>query len=86
MMINPSLVFVILLLWLPKVVKSQYEGLDSTRKQAQINSDEAPFADEIVSYRYKDIEYSGLDFTAFGSGVSYLLELSPYTGFHYNYK
>ena len=55
MMINPSLVFVILLLWLPKVVKSQYEGLDSTRKQAQINSDEAPFADEIVSYRYKDI-------------------------------
>jgi len=86
MMINPSLVFVILLLWLPKVVKSQYEGLDSTRKQAQIEIDETPFADEIVSYRYKDIEYSGLDFTAFGSGVSYLLELSPYTGFHYNDK
>jgi hypothetical protein len=55
-MINPSLVFVILLLWLPKTAKSQYEGLDSTRKQAQIKIDEAPFADEIVSYRYKLID------------------------------
>jgi hypothetical protein len=82
MRINPSLVFVILLLIFPQIGISQYEGLDSTRKQAPKNQEEIPFADEIISYRYKDVEYSGLDFTAFGSGISYLLELSPYTGFH----
>jgi len=83
-MIKPSLVFVILLFILPKYVKSQYEGLDSSRKKATIYTDEAPFADEIVTYRYSDIEYNGVDFTAFGSGVSYLLEISPYTGIHFN--
>lgn len=84
MMIKPPLVFVILSLVVPKFVKSQYEGLDSTRKQATIHSDNTPFADEIVAYRYSDIEYSGLDFTAFGSGISYLIEISPYTGIHIN--
>ena len=86
MRINPPLVFVILLLIFPQIGKSQYEGLDSTRKQAPKEEQETPFADEIEAYRYKDVEYSGLDFTAFGSGISYLLELSPYTGFHIDNK
>ena len=86
MRINPPLVFVILLLIFPQIGKSQYEGLDSTRKQAPKKEKETPFADEIEAYRYKDVEYSGLDFTAFGSGISYLLELSPYTGFHIDNK
>ena len=86
MRINPPLVFVILLLIFPQIGKSQYEGLDSTRKQAPKKEQETPFADEIEAYRYKDVEYSGLDFTAFGSGISYLLELSPYTGFHIDNK
>lgn len=67
---------------------SQYEGLDSNRRQIkEINKEnEAPFADEIVAYRYKDLQYNGADVTAFGYGGVYSLELSPYTGLHFNNK
>lgn len=81
---NTPLVSVIVLLLLSNSIFAQYEGLDSTRKQAKKSIQETKFADEIVAYRYKDIEYSGLEFTAFGSGVTYLLELAPYTGIHIN--
>jgi hypothetical protein len=83
---NTPLVFIIVILLLSNSVFGQYEGLDSTRKQANQSIQETQFADEIVAYRYKDIAYHGLDFTAFGSGITYLFELAPYTGIHFNEK
>jgi hypothetical protein len=83
---NTPLVFVIVILLLSNSVFGQYEGLDSTRKQTKNPIQETKFADEIVAYRYKDIKYNGLDFTAFGSGITYSMELAPYTGFHINEK
>jgi hypothetical protein len=65
---------------------AQYEGLDSTRKQAYEKTEEAPFVDEITVYRYKDLAYSGLDFTLFGGGLSNSLEIAPFTGLHFNDK
>lgn len=69
-------------------VYSQYEGLDSNRRQIKElkKIEEPPFADEIVAYRYKDLKYSGIDMTAFGYGGVYSLEASPYTGLHFNNK
>lgn len=83
---NTPLVSVIVMLLLSNSTYAQYEGLDSTRKQAKRPIKETKFADDIVAYRYKDIEYSGLDFTAFGSGITYLMEIAPYTGVHFNEK
>jgi len=69
-------------------VFSQYEGLDSNRRQIKEikKIDEAPFADEIVAYRYRDLKYNGSDITAFGYGGVYSFELSPYSGIHFNNK
>jgi hypothetical protein len=69
-------------------IYSQYEGLDSNRRQMKQlkKDDDAPFADEIVAYRYKDLKYNGADVTAFGYGGVYSLELSPYTGLQFDNK
>mgnify|MGYP000905980253 CR=1 FL=1 len=67
---------------------AQYEGLDSNRRQIKEmkKTDEVPFADEIVAYRYRDLKYSGADITAFGYGGVYSLEISPYTGLQFDNK
>jgi hypothetical protein len=73
-------------LFLSSSVLSQYEGLDSGRRQAVTPTVEAPFVEDIKTYRYKDLEYSGLDFTLFGGGVTNAIELAPFTGLQYDNK
>lgn len=80
------IIHVILLFLASGSVIGQYEGLDSNRRQSIQKQEETPFADDIVAYRYKDMAYSGMDFTVFGTGISYHLELAPYTGIHLNDK
>lgn len=79
-----KIIHVIVIFSLIGVSTAQYEGLDSNRRQSPKNIEEVPFADDVVAIRYKDIAYSGMDFTLFGSGISYHLEIAPYTGIQLN--
>lgn len=81
---NTFILLIIFLLSSTQTLLGQYEGLDSNRRQSTTSTNETPFADEITTLRYKDLAYSGMDFSAFGGGISYSIELSPYTGIQFN--
>lgn len=75
--------FVIFMFTGSKSLIGQYEGLDSNRRQviAALKQKDS-FADNSVNL--KDMRFSGLDFSIFGNGSTYQLELAPYTGYHFN--
>ncbi len=84
MKIFQALVSIILFGSMVQKSSGQYEGLDSTRKQSSKNVEETPFVDDIKAYRYQDLAYNGMDFSTFGGGGFFNLELSPYSGVHFN--
>jgi hypothetical protein len=65
-------------------LNAQYEGLDSNRRQSpdyKYDYSEEPGSS---SFDYDKIKYNGADFSAFGSGTVYSLELIPFTGISLN--
>jgi len=75
------------LYFVPNVLFSQYEGLDSNRRQIKNAPKSMPDtldAEDIKAIRYSDIEFKGFDFTIFGTGSTFQLEGAPFTGIHIN--
>ncbi len=73
--------------FVPNILFSQYEGLDSNRRQiknAPKPKSDTLDAEDIKAIRYSDIEFKGFDFTIFGTGSTFQLEAAPFTGIHIN--
>lgn len=75
--------FVIFMFTSNQSLYSQYEGLDSNRRQIKAAlKQKDSFADNSINLI--EMRFSGLDFSVFGNGSTYQLELAPYTGYQFN--